>query len=287
VLAALVAAIVLLVAAPVVAGCSDDESAEQPADATARMSQILGRAPQGLAATVAEEGTLGVAVTEDDPPRSYRDGDELTGFDVEVAKSVAEYLKVQAKLSEQPPEAVPPGLAADRFDVSIGSLAPDLQAGDGVAYTDPYYYTTGQLLVKTGTPKLKGGEALAGVPVGAAIHTVFFRFLRDQTDAQVVAYPGDAEALAALEAGRVEAILVGGLTAAEAVADGRDVELSGRPLFSEPMVFVVKSGEDDLLAVLNAAIAARLEDGTLKELSEAWFGGLDLTRPVASTSPEP
>lgn len=271
----------------VVAGCSSDGSSEQPENATARMTEILGRGPQGLAASVAEEGTLDAAVIEDDPPRSYRDGEELTGFDVEVARSVAEYLSVQARLSEQPPEAAPAGLVADRFDVSIGSLAPDPEAGDGIAYTDPYYYTTGQLLVQAGSPKLKSVETLDGVPVGAAIHTVFFRFLRDQTGAQVVAFPGDAEALAALEAGRVEAILVGGLTAAEAVADGRDVELSGKPLLSEPMVFVVKSGEDDLVKVLNAAIAALREDGTIKGLSEAWFGGLDLTRPVTASSPDP
>lgn len=278
--------LLVLVVASVTAGCSDDEPA--PAgDATARMTEILGRAPSGLAATVAERGTLNVAVIEDDPPRSYRDGDDLTGFDVEVAGSIADYLGLKATLSEHSPETIPAGLAADQFDVAIGSLAPDPEADDGVVFTEPYYYTTGQLLVGAGAAKLKGAGALVGVPVGTAIHTVFFRYLRDQTDAQVVAFPGDAEALKALEDGRVEAILVGGLTAAEAVADGRAVQLSGRPLFSEPMVFAVKSGEDDLVEVLDAAIQARREDGTLKDLSQAWFGGLDLTRPVGSSSPSP
>jgi cystine transport system substrate-binding protein len=276
----------ILVAAALLAllasACGDQTP--QAVNATQRMKQLLGHAPTGQAATVAKRGDMIAASTENYPPLSYRDSDgKLVGFDVEVAKAVAEYLSLKMRATQPPWEAVPAGLAGDRFDVSIGSLSPEQGLEGGVAYSKPYYYTTGQLVVRAGAPQLTGADALKGKNVGAGIHTVFYRWLQANSGADVSAFPSDAEALAALEAGRVDAVLTSGLAAAQAVKSGKGVELSGPPLFAEPMVFVVKAGEDDWLAVLNDAIAGLRTDGTLKQLSTDWLG-LDLTRPKPAAS---
>jgi ABC-type amino acid transport substrate-binding protein len=178
---------------------------------------------------------------------------------------------------------VPAGLAGGRFDVSIGSLSPEQGLEGEVVYTKPYYYTTGQLVIRAGSPALVGVDALAGKSVGAGIHTVFYRWLQANTSADVSAFPGDAEALAALEAGRVDAVLTSGLVAAQSVKSGKGVELSGAPLLAEPMVFVVRAGESDWLAVLNDAIAGLRSDGTLKQLSIDWLGA-NYTKPTPAAS---
>jgi len=281
-----VAALLLSGALPTVAvtacGTSDEP---EPENAAARMKQILGRAPKGAAAAIAERGELLIAVTPDYPPLSYYNDDgELTGFDVAVGTAVAEYLQLAPRFTEPVWEAVPAGLANDRFDVSIGSLSPDQGLVGPIAYTGPYYYTEGRLLVRAGAPQLKGPEALAGKRVGAGVHTVFYRWLQEQEDVEVVAYPSDAEALSGLEAGRVDAILLSSLAARQATEAGRDVERSGPPLFAEPQSFVVSKDEKDLLRVMDAAIAALREDGVLSELSQQWFDGQDLSRSRAAVS---
>jgi len=266
----------------VVVACGTPDEPE-PENAVARMKQILGRAPKGVAAAIAERGELLVAVTPDYPPLSYYNDDgELTGFDVEVGKAVAEYLQLAPRFTEPVWEAVPAGLANDRFDVSIGSLSPDQGLVGPIAYTEPYYYTDGSLLVRAGASRLKGLAALAGKRVGAGVHTVFYRWLQEQEGVEVVAYPSDAEALSGLEAGRVDAILLSSLAARQAIDAGRDVERSGPPLFAEPMSFVVSKDEKDLRRVMDAAIAALHENGVLSELSQQWFGGQDLSKSRAA-----
>jgi len=285
--AGLLLSCVLLSTLVIACGTADEP---EPGSATARMKQILGRAPKGAAAAIAARGELLIAVTPDYPPLSYYNDDgELTGFDVEVGKAVAEYLQLGPRFTEPVWEAVPAGLANDRFDVSIGSLSPDQGLVGPIAYSEPYYYTEGLLLVRAGAPQLKGVEALAGKRVGAGIHTVFYRWLQEQEDTEVVAYPSDAEALAGLEAGRVDAILLSGLAARQAIDAGRGVERSGPPLLAEPMAFVVGKDEEDLRRVMDAAIAALREDGVLTELSQQWFGGQDLSRSraAANTSASP
>ena len=96
-----------------------------------------------------------------------------------------------------------------------------------------------------------------------------------------------ADALAALEAGRIQAVLTDALTAAGAVKEGKSVELSGTPLFSAPVTFAVRKDQSDLLRVSNALIARLRKSGWLTSASKAWFSGLDLTRPVGTASPSP
>jgi ABC-type amino acid transport substrate-binding protein len=49
------------------------------------------------------------------------------------------------------------------------------------------------------------------------------------------------------------------------------------------MVFVVRAGEEDWLAVLNDAIAALRQEGKLAQLSSDWLGA-DFTKPKPSAS---
>lgn len=281
------AGVLLLLAASFLTACGDDEE-PAAANAVQRMRQVVGAKPGGLAATVAGRGSLLIAVTPDYPPFSYVDDDgELTGFDVEVGEAVAEYLKLTPRFTEPVWEAVPAGLAGDRFDVSIGSLSPEQGLSGEIAFTKPYYYTEGRLAVQAGAAGLDGVEALAGKRIGAGVHTVFYRWLQAREDIEAVAYPSDAEAIAGLEAGRVDGIVLSALAARQAIEEGRGIELSGGPLVSIPMTFVVKKGEKDFLKAMNATIAALRQDGTLAELSRRWFDDQDYTRPRGASSPSP
>lgn len=281
------AILLALLAAPLLASCGDDgEPAAE--NAVQRMRQVVGGKPGGTAAAVAKRGSLLIAVTPDYPPFSYvNDDGELTGFDVEVGEAVAEYLKLTPRFTEPVWEAVPAGLSGDRFDVAISSLSPDQGLSGQIAFSEPYYYTDGRLAVQAGGVKLEGVEALAGKRIGAGVHTVFYRWLQSHEDIEVVAYPSDAEAIAGLEAGRVDGIVLSALAARQAIEQGRKIELSGRPLVSTPMTFVVKKGEKDFLKAMNATIAALREDGTLGELSRRWFDDQDYTRARAASSPSP
>ncbi len=116
VIALLVAVIAL---AGVLAACGEDEPATEesasPTEAPAiegsaleRATAILGHEPTGLALEIVTKGEVVVANDSNYPPQSYLDPDtnEIIGFDVDVAKGMAEILGLGIKW-EHPPRGRP------------------------------------------------------------------------------------------------------------------------------------------------------------------------------------
>jgi len=267
----------------ILSSCSGGTQANA-ATAAERAREILGRAPRGLAAEVIKRGSLTIAVAADLPPLSYTDKDgKLTGFDVEVGAEVARQLGLSHELVTPMVEVIPEELKQGRADMAVGAIPRG--AGLGlISVSAPYYYNKGRLLVKEGAAPL---SSVDGQRVGAAIQSVFYEWLRESSGALAVSYPSDADAITALEAGRVQAVLTDALTAESAIEEGKRVQLSGEPLLASPVRFAVKEGERDLLRLCNATIASLRESGWLSSASRAWFSGLDLARPTLTEAASP
>ena len=70
------------------------------------------------------------------------------------------------------------------------------------------------------------------------------------------------------------------LVVAKAIADGAPMVEVGDPVFAESLAVAIdKSVEDNagFLAAVDTIIGEMRADGTMKALSEKWYGGLDLT----------
>jgi polar amino acid transport system substrate-binding protein len=249
----------------------------KPATLLERFSHILGHEPTGMAKTIASTGRMTVADDGNYPPQSWIEKGKLQGFDVDVANKVAELLGVQVTFTNPTWDAVPAGLRARAFDVSIGSLAPTNDLKAIIAFTDPYYYTGGQLAVRQGTAPITSTAALAGKTVGVGAQTVFFYWLRSHTKAVVKTYPSEADAFPALKDGSLDAVMCSLPTIEQAIKSGEPFALSGTPLFYQPLAFAVRKGQPDMVALLNYCIRTMRSDGTLARLSREWFNGLDLT----------
>jgi polar amino acid transport system substrate-binding protein len=269
-------AVVLVAGLVLVAGACGHSS--KPTTALDRFKKILGHAPTGVAREIAVKGELAVADDGDYQPQSWIDKNgKLQGFDVDVADKVGELLGVKVTFTNPTWDAVPGGLRSGAFDVSIGSLAPTAELQALIDFTDPYYYTGGQLAVKQGTPPILNAAGLSGKIVGAGAQTAFFYWLRSHTSATVKAFTTEADAFPQLKDGTLTAIMAAQPTLRQAIKSGEPFVLSGSPLFYQGLAFGVRKNEPDLKAVLDYAIRTMRSDGSLSRLSKEWFGGVDLT----------
>jgi len=146
-----------------------------------------------------------------------------------------------------------------------------------VAFTDPYYYTSGQVFVRKGGSQITGAADLNGRDVGATAATTYWEWLKANTTAAITMFTSDLEALDGLAAGKVDFWLTSGAAGQQYIIDGKPIEFSGPPLYYQDMAFATKSGESDLIAMLDFAISTMRENGTLSKMSEKWFDGVDLT----------
>ncbi len=154
-------------------------------------------------------------------------------------------------------------------------------------FTEPYYYTSGQVFVKKGGPQITGADDLDGKKVGVGAATTYYDFLKEKTTADVKTYPTDADAFPDLRNGNLDFVMTAGPTGQQAISQGQPFEFSGAPLYYEDLAFAIKKGETDWVALLNYAVKMMHDDGSLTAMSEKWYNGLDLTVRSSRTSAPP
>jgi len=254
-------------------------SSASPESASERAQAILGRAPTGLAKTIVDRGDVVVAVDADYAPQSALDSNtgKPVGFDVDVAEQVGRILGLSVRFRTAVVELIPAGLKADDYDVAIDSIPATDSSEKAPDLTDPYYYTQGQIFAPTGGVPITSATDLAGKTVGVGSDTVFYPWLKGNTEAVVKMYVTDAEALEDLADGKLDFVMTASQTGQQAIKSGQPIEPSGNPLFYEDLAFAVKGREADWLALLDHSIRQMHQDGTLTAMSKKWFDGLDLT----------
>ncbi len=278
---------VLLVAvialAGVAAACGGDDTEASPSpEATSAADiaqQILGKAPSGLAQKIVDAGTVVVANDANYAPQSSVDQatGELVGFDVDVAKKMAEILGLEVQFENPAWETIPTGLNQGKYDVSIGSMTVTPERDKELDFTEPYYYTSGQVFVKKGGQQIASAADLDGKKVGVGAATTYYDYLKAETSADVKTYTTDADTFPDLRNGNLDFVMTAGPTGQQAISQGQPFDFSGAPLYYEDLAFAIKQGEGDWLAMLNYAVNMMHSDGSLTAMSETWYNGLDLT----------
>jgi polar amino acid transport system substrate-binding protein len=257
-----------------------------------RATAILGHEPTGLALSIVTKGEVIVANDSNYAPQSSVDPvtKEVVGFDVDVAKGMAEILALGIKWQHPAWETIPGGLNNGRYDVSIGSMTsaiggvPVADRWKTLDFSEPYYYTTGQVFVKKGGTQVASAADLSGKKVGVGAQTTYYDFLKGQgpwegknTGAIVKTYTTDADAFPDLLNGNIDFCMTAGTTGQQAILEGKPMEFSGKPFYYEDLSMAVKKGETDWVALLTYTVQQMHANGALTAMSKQWYNGLDLT----------
>ena len=274
-------ALLVLAAAAGVAACSSSgggggQKSQTPEQ---RFAAILGHQPSGLAATIAQRGTLVVGEDPEFAPQSSVDSTGVwSGFDVDVARAVGAVLGLQVEFRQLDWARVPAALAADRYDVAISSMATDPAPVRGLAFAAPYAYMTAQVVVRQGDSAVTTLGELRGKTIGVGASTTFQQFLEAAGGINVELYSSDADALPDLANGSTWRRHDGRLDGRHPTAGGRPDRAAGAGFFYQPQAFATRRGEADFVKVLDGALKTMRRNGTLAALSRKWYHGLDVER---------
>lgn len=254
--------------------------------------------PNDLLAAVRERGVLrvGLRVWPDaafNPP-AFRDpaGGALTGFEVDLARALADTLQVDLELIEVPAQNLRSGRWQEEWDLALGSLPITDNNEQALRFSYPYAYLPVGLLVQAENGAVADLESLSGrvvaVPAETTIQAVVAgepvsvqgRPLLDRVPAglTVEPYVNDAQAirdLAVQGEAAPDAVIHFVPVLETAIAFELPVKVVGPTLFWEPLGLAAdRAGPpaEQLLAAVNTALGSLREDGTLAEISLRWYG---------------
>ena len=264
-------AFLLVLAMLVLAACGGGSPEEDP---TTDDAADNGGSGEDVLAKVKEEGTLVIGTEGTYPPFTFHDASgELTGFDVEIAREIAERLGVEAEFLETQWDAMFAGLDAGRFDMVANQVGINPERQESYDFSDPYITSTAVLVVAEDNTEIQSFEDLEG-KLSAQSLTSNYAETATSYGAELEGVEGFNQAIELLNSGRVDATVNDNLTVLDFLKQRPDakvkvVDESGDAAQSA-LLFRKDSGA--IVDEANKALAAMIEDGTYDEISEKWFG---------------
>ncbi len=198
---------------------------------------------------------------------------ELEGFDVDIAREIANRMGLEAELVTTAWDTIIGGLQAKRYDAILGSMAITPARQEQVNFSDPYYISGAQLLVNADSD-IQSPDDLQDAALAVVVGTTF----EDEANAlpgvtTVRLYEAEEMTLQDLQIGRVDGVITDRLIGLYMTEEmGLDFRLAGDLLYEETIAVAVHKDHPELLEAINVALAEMKEDGTYLEISEKWFG---------------
>ena len=258
-------------------GCGSSGSSSAAASSTASGAASAGAAAAGsdLLSTIQSRGTLIVALEGAWQPWSYHDeSDTLVGYDVEVSRAIAEKLGVEPEYVESDWDSLFAGMDAGRYDLVCNGVEVTDERSKTYDFTTPYGYIHTALAVKKDNDTITSFEDLKGKTTANSLASTYME-LAESYGATVQGIDTLEETIQLLTAGRIDATLNADVSFYDYLnvhpeADFKLVAQTAEA--SHVAIPVLKSEDTAYLDALNTAIEALRADGTLKTLSEKYFG---------------
>ena len=227
-----------------------------------------------MTTTAQAQDVLRVATEGAYPPFNNVTSDgELVGFDVDIAKALCVAMDRECEIVAQDWDGIIPGLVNNKYDAIIASMSITEERLEAINFTAPYYSNYLSVLGKEGSDLTR--EGLGDVAIGAQRSTVGWQWTEDQfgSRADVRLYDTNPAAVSDLEAGRIEAIVMDFLPAAEVLNTTSGLGYIDEKIDINDQIGIgIRKGDDELTNAFNAALETIRADGTYEAISDAYFG---------------
>jgi len=200
---------------------------------------------------------------------------ELIGFEIDVAKQLAEDMGVKVEFVPTKWSGIIPALLAGKFDVIIGGMGVTPQRNMKINFTNPYYYSNQGVLANVEKSK---GFALADfnspdVNLAARLGSnAALAAKKSFPKAKLRLFDDEPAAVQEVRNGRVHAMVASQPLPAHMAADTPDLLVSyNEQLMKEPIAFGVRKGDFDTVNFFNNWIEMVKSKGWIEERYAYWF----------------
>ncbi|CAH6909398.1 Amino acid ABC transporter substrate-binding protein [Vibrio chagasii] len=234
-----------------------------------------------------DRGSLRVGMSTFVPWAMRNKQGDLVGFEIDVAKRLAEDSGWKVEFVPTAWDGIIPSLLSNKFDVIIGGMSITEARAKSVLFTEPYSHSGVQLAANKelaeGFSKTSDFDSRR-VKIAARRGAFTVQVARETfPKAKVLQFDDDAQAFQEVLNGNAHAVIASSPKPEhEAIknADTLFIPFDER-LSKGNEAFAVRLGETDKAEFFNEWIKARTEDGWLKERYEYWFSTLDWQDQIA------
>jgi len=234
------------------------------------------------------DGVLSIGTNDTYVPLEFRDdNNEMVGFDIDLGNAIGEELGVDVEWVSTAWDGIFTGLDAKQYDIIISGVSLTEEREENFAMTDPYI--SNGIVIVSGTSVTPATEArdLEGQMVGVQLETTADIAAQDMQTVDGVEFTlkqfdSAMDAFSALEGQTIDYVICDEPVAAFYAAQKPDkYTITSDVLSNEPIAIACRKEDTAFRDQINGAIATLIDDGTMAELSETWFGK-DITENIST-----
>ncbi|WP_297914989.1 amino acid ABC transporter substrate-binding protein [uncultured Campylobacter sp.] len=220
------------------------------------------------------EGTLKVATEGTFSPFSYyNDKNELAGYDVDVARAVAEKLGLKIEFLTAPWDAMLAAFDAGKADAVFNQVSITDERKKKYEYSVPYTVVYGAIIVHKDNNDIKSFEDLKGKK-NADSATSNWAQVAKKYGAQNVTVDSFAKSMELLIARRVDTVVRDNTVFYDFLKQRPDapIKIAAKLKDVDYSAAIVQKGNKELADQINKALNELKAEGKLKEISLKYFG---------------
>lgn len=224
-----------------------------------------------------DKKTLVMGTSADYPPFESKDGDNIVGFDVDLAKALAKKTGHELEVQDMDFNGLVTALKTNKVDIVLSGMTPTPQRKKQVDFSN-VYYTAHNMIVTKKSSGIKSLDDLKGKTVGVQLGSIQEEKAKELTskyDLKVENRNRISDLTEEIKAGRFEAAIIEDIVAEKYL--NKNKELTAFNLPKDPddqagSAIAFKKGSD-LTEKFNKALKEMEKSGELDKLKEKWFSG--------------
>lgn len=205
---------------------------------------------------------------------------QAVGWEYDAMAELAKRLNFKVEYQNTSWDAMIQAVSDKQYDIGMTGITIKDDRREKIDFSDPYMKSEIFMLVRGDETRFSDAKSFAAddkLLVGAQPGTspfyvaVYNVLDGNEQNPRIKLMETFAATVAALQAGDVDLVLTDS-AAGKSISDGSDgkLKLVGEPLQAEEFGFIFPKGSD-LVAPINAGIAALKADGTFDKLTQKWF----------------
>jgi polar amino acid transport system substrate-binding protein len=206
------------------------------------------------------------------PFEFINDEGEFDGFDVHLARAIADVLGRELEIVDMEFTAALAAVTTGQADVAIAAITIRADRLETMDFSTPYFETTIVAIVPEDSD-IQTPDELADKRIAVQFGTTSYIFCADYLpDAEVIALNRAPDTVLELNLGRVDAIVIDRAVADQFIGDNPGLRILDEALGSENYGIAMNKGSD-LLAPINDALETLRKNGEYQRIYDMFFAG--------------
>lgn len=244
-------------------GAKDEEKAPEGSQATSPSVETAEKAGNS---DLVSDGVIDIGTSADFPPYEFYEGEEIVGIDPDLAKEIGDKLGLEVKFHDMDFSAIVASVESGKLDVGMAGLTITDERKKQVNFSDTYAKSVQKVLVKKDSD-IKKIEDLDGKKIGTQLGTTGDIYAQDDFgEENVQAFAKYADAVLALQNGKIDAILLDEQTANKFNDANEDLNILETSYAEEEYAIAITKDNEKLLEEVNNLIKELKDSGKLDEI---------------------